>query len=277
VQDVLRLRNDPDIRVWEGHEQRLIYLGTDQARDELLYSDVKGKNPFKDKRVRMAMYQAIDINALKMSVMRGLSIPTGIPLPAGLAAGVPAALEKRHEFDPAKAKKLLAEAGYPAGFGFTLHCPNDRYVNDEKICVAVAAMWARIGLKVRVEAMAKAKFFPKMQNRDTSAFLAGWGGAATDAIFILKPVMHSRNDKGAGDANYGDAKIEELDTLIDKLEGEMNLVERQNMIDRATKLMQDEVHVIPLHRQIIPWASRKNVTVLHRPNNLLDLHWVVIK
>ena len=277
VQDVLRLRDDPDIKIWEGQEQRLIYLGTDQARDELLYSDVKGKNPFKDKRVRMAMYQAIDINALKMSVMRGLSIPTGIPLPAGLAAGVPAALEKRHEFDPAKAKKLLAEAGYPAGLGFTLHCPNDRYVNDEKICVAVAAMWARIGLNVRVETMTKANFFPKMQNRDTSAFLAGWGGGATDAIFILKPAMHSRDGKGAGDSNYGDAKIEELDTLIDKLEGEMNLVERQNMIDRATKLIQDEVHVIPLHRQMIPWASRKNVTVLHRPNNLLDLHWVVIK
>ena len=277
VQDVLRLRNDPDIKVWEGHEQRLIYLGTDQARDELLYSDVKGKNPFKDKRVRLAMYHAIDINALKTSVMRGLSIPTGIPLPAGVAAGVPAELERRPPFDPAKAKKLLAEAGYPAGFGFTLHCPNDRYVNDEKLCVAVAAMWARIGLNVRVETMTKANFFPKVQNRDTSAFLAGWGGGATDAIFILKPVMHSRDGKGAGDSNYGNAKNEELDSLIDKLEGEMNLVERQNMINRATKLMQDEVHVIPLHRQMIPWASRKNVTVLHRPNNLLDLHWVVIK
>ena len=142
---------------------------------------------------------------------------------------------------------------------------------------AVAAMWARIGLNVRVETMTKANFFPKVQNRDTSAFLAGWGGGATDAIFILKPVMHSRDGKGAGDSNYGNAKNEELDTLIDKLEGEMNLVERQNMINRATKLMQDEVHVIPLHRQMIPWASRKNVTVLHRPNNLLDLHWVVIK
>ena len=88
---------------------------------------------------------------------------------------------------------------------------------------------------------------------------------------------HSRDGKGAGDSNYGDAKIDELDTLIDKLEGEMNLVERQAMINRATKMMQDEVHVIPLHRQMIPWASRKNVTVLHRPNNLPELHWIVIK
>ncbi|MBL0123238.1 MAG: ABC transporter substrate-binding protein [Betaproteobacteria bacterium] len=277
VQDVLRLRDDADVKIWEGQEQRLIYLGTDQARDELLYSDVKGKNPFKDKRVRLALYQAIDIEALKTSVMRGLSIPTGIPLPAGPGAGVPVEMEKRHPYDPAKAKKLLAEAGYPNGFGFTLHCPNDRYVNDEKICVAIAGMWARVGLTVRVEPMTKANFFPKVQKRDTSAFLAGWGGGSTDAIFALKPIMHSRDGKGAGDSNYGDAKIPELDALIDKLEGEMNLVERQAMINRAVKIMQDEVHVIPLHRQMIPWASRRNVTVLHRPNNLPDLHWITIK
>lgn len=277
LQDVLRLSRDPDIKIWQGEERRLIYLGTDQARNELLYSDVKGKNPFKDKRVRMALYQAIDIKALNSSVMRGLSVPTGIPLSAGIAAGVPAEMDRRLPFDPAKAGKLLAEAGYPKGFGFTLHCPNDRYVNDEKICVAVAAMWARIGLNVRVETMTKANFFPKVQKRDTSAFLAGWGGGSTDAIFILKPVMHSRDNQGAGDSNYGDAKIIELDTLIDKLEGEMNLAERQDMINRATRLIQDEVHVIPLHRQMIPWASRNSVTMLHRPNNIPEMHWVTIK
>ncbi len=277
VQDVLRLRNDPDIKIWEGQEQRLIYLGTDQARDELLYSDVKGKNPFKDKRVRLALYQAIDIEALKSSVMRGLSIPTAITLAAGPAAGVPIEQDRRHPFDIAKAKKLMAEAGYPKGFAFTLHCPNDRYVNDEKICVAVAGMWAKIGLDVRVETMTKANFFPKVQKRDTSAFLAGWGGNSTDAIFTLKPIVHSRDGKGAGDSNYGDAKIPELDALIDKLEGEMNLAERQTMINRTVKIMHDEVHLIPLHRQMIPWASRKNVTVVHRANNVLDLQWVTIK
>ena len=277
VQDVLRLRNDADVKIWEGQEQRLIYIGTDQARDELLYSDVKGRNPFKDKRVRLALYQAIDIEALKSSVMRGLSIPTAIALAAGPAAGVPLEQDRRHPFDIAKAKKLLADAGYPKGFSFTLHCPNDRYVNDEKICVAVAGMWAKVGLDVRVETMTKANFFPKVQKRDTSVFLAGWGGNSTDAIFTLKPIVHSRDGKGAGDSNYGDAKIPELDALIDKLEGEMNLVERQAMINRTVKIMHDEVHLIPLHRQMIPWASRKNVTVVHRANNVLDLHWVTIR
>lgn len=277
VQDVLRLKNDPDVKIWEGQEQRVIYVGFDQERDELLYSDVKGKNPFKDKRVRLALYQALDIDALKTSVMRGLSIPTGIALAGGTAAGVPASMEKRPTHNVAAAKKLLSEAGYPNGFSFTIHCPNDRYVNDEKLCVAIAAMWAKVGVNARVETMTKANFFPKVQKRDTSAYLAGWGGSSTDAIFTLKPVHHSRDGKGAGDSNYGNSKNVELDNLIDKLEGEMNPTARQEMINKTVKIMQDETHVIPLHRQMIPWASRKNVTIVHRPNNLPDLHWVVVK
>lgn len=277
VQDVVRLRNDPDIQILDGEETRLIYLGFDQDRKELLYSDVKGKNPFKDKRVRQALYQAIDIDALKTSVMRGISVPTAIPLPGGLAAGVPASMDKRPAYSPLAAKKLLADAGYPNGFGFTMHCPNDRYINDEKLCVAIAAMWAKIGLNVRVESMTKANFFPKVQKHDSSAHLAGWGGAATDAIFILKPVIHCRDGKGAGESNYGDACNPEIDALIDKLEGEMNLAERQLMINRVTKLIQDEVHIIPLHRQMIPWAARKNVTMVHRPNNAVWMPWTVVK
>jgi peptide/nickel transport system substrate-binding protein len=277
VQDVVRLKNDPTIRIWEGQEQRLIYVGFDQARDSMLYGSVKGKNPFKDKRVRLAAYHGIDANALKTAIMRGLSIPTAIALAAGPGAGVPASQDVRHLYDIAKAKKLLAEAGYPKGFSFTLTCPNDRYVNDEKLCVAIAGMWAKIGLDVRVETMTKANFFPKVQNRDATAFLAGWGGAASDAIFTLKPIMRSRDGKGSGDSNYGDAKNVDLDVLIDKIEGNMNTAERQQQINAAVKIMHDEVHVIPLHRQVIPWASRKNVNVIHRPNNLVDIHWVTIK
>jgi peptide/nickel transport system substrate-binding protein len=276
VQDLARLRTNKELKVWEGPEVRVIYVGFDQARDELQYSDVKGKNPFKDRRVRLALYQAIDVEALKSQVMRGLSIPTGIALMDPKGAGVPAAMEKRYPYNVNAAKKLLTEAGYPNGFGFTFSCPNDRYVNDEKLCVAIAGMWAKIGINARVESMTKAQFFPKVQNRDASAFLAGWGGGSSDAIFILKPVMRSRDGKGGGESNYGDAKIPELDQLTDKIEGEMNAAERQAMINKAVKIIQDEVHVIPLHRQMIPWASRARMTVVHRPNNILWLPWVKV-
>ncbi len=276
VQDVLAMRTDKALKIWEGSETRIIYVGFDQARNELLYSDVKGKNPFKDRRVRLAAYQAIDVNALKSSVMRGLSNPTGIMLPSASGAGVPASMDVRHPYDVAKAKQLLAEAGYPNGFGFTLSCPNDRYVNDEKICVALAGMWAKIGLKVKVETMTKANFFPKVQSGDATAFLAGWGGGSTDAIFLLKPVIHSKDGKGAGESNYGNVKIDTIDALIDKLEGEMNPVARQKMINDTVKLIHEEVHTIPLHTQGIPWASKKNISVVHRPNNVLGLIWVKV-
>ena len=276
VQDIAALKQDSALKVVEGSEVRIIMMGFDQHRDELGFSDVKGRNPFKDKRVRLALYHATDVNALRQSVMRGLSIPTGIPLPDPKGGGVPDSYEKRPAYDIATAKKLLAEAGYPNGFGFTLHCPNDRYINDEKICVALAGMWARAGVNVRVETMPKAQYFPRATKRDFSAFMSGWGGGSSDAIFLLKPTMHSPNAQGAGDANYGGFRNEELDALIDRIDGEMNLEARQKMINDAIGILQREVHVIPLHRQVAPWVMRSGVTVHHMPTNQMRPEWVKV-
>ena len=140
-QDVPRLAQTPNIKVIEGVENRIVFLGMDQGRDELLYSNVKGKNPLKDKRVRQALYQAIDINAIHKTTMRGLSKPTGALTARRRSSRRP---RSRSGCRSTKAaKKLLADAGYPNGFEVQLDCPNNRYVNDEKICQAVAAMWAR--------------------------------------------------------------------------------------------------------------------------------------
>ena len=269
VQDVPGMKRDPSLRVWEGSEFRFIMIGLDQAHGELVYSDLKGKNPFKDRRVRLALYEAIDVEALKTQVMRGLSIPTGIPLPSPKGAGVPDALERRYPFDPAAARKLLGEAGYPSGFGFTLHCPNDRYVNDERICIALASMWAKVGLNVRVEAMPKTQYFQQAEKLQFAAFMLGWGGGNQDAFNTLKPVMHSRNAQGAGDGNYGNFTNIPLDREIDAAEIEMDMAKRQEHIDRAVAIIQDEVLVLPLHRQVIPWVSRAGVEVIHRANNTL--------
>ena len=275
VQDIASLKEDRAIKVWEGRETRVIFVGLDQSRDELLYSTVKGRNPFKDRRVREALYRAIDAEALKTQVMRGLSIPTGIPLPDPAGSGLPPSMEKRPPYDVAAAKRLLAEAGYPSGFGFTITCPNNRYINDEKICTALAAMWARIGLDVKVEAMPRAQFFPKALKLDTSAFIWGWGSDAPDAIFTLKPVLHGRDQaKGLGTNNVGDYRNAELDELIDRAGNEMDASKRQQMINRAIAIVQDEILVMPLHRQVIPWATRAGVTIVHRPNNQPNLTWV---
>jgi peptide/nickel transport system substrate-binding protein len=275
LQDIASLKQDSAIRVWEGQETRVIFVGFDQARDELLYSSVKGRNPFKDRRVRLALWQAIDTQALKTQVMRGLSVPTAIALPDPAGSGIPAAMEKRPPYDPVAAKRLLAEAGYPSGFAFTITCPNNRYLNDEKICTALAAMWARAGLDVKVEALPRAQFFPKALTLDVSAFIWGWGSDSPDAIFTLKPVLHSRDPaRGLGTNNVGDYRNAELDDVIDMSGAEMDATKRQQLINRAIAIVQDEVLVIPLHRQVIPWASRAGVQVVHRPNNALYFPWV---
>jgi peptide/nickel transport system substrate-binding protein len=277
VQDLARLKGNSSVKVYEGKENRVIFLGMDQARDELLYSSVKGKNPFKDKRVRQAFVHAIDVEAIKSTVMRGLSVPTYINLPNPPVMGMPKELDKRPPVDLAAAKKLLAEAGYPNGFEVTLDCPNNRYINDEKICVAVAGMLAKVGVKVKVNAMPRANYFPKTQKLDTSFYMLGWGGATTDAMFTLQPVLHSRNDKGDGDYNWGNYKDPEFDKLIDAAKVDVDPKRRMETLIKAMKYHADNVFHIPLHLQMIPWASRANVSVIHRADNWLEIPWVVVK
>jgi peptide/nickel transport system substrate-binding protein len=275
VQDIPRLKQNASVKVLEGVENRVVFIGMDQHSDELLYSNVKGKNPFKDKRVRQALYQAIDVETLRTTTMRGLSKPTGAMLPAPLPWIVEP--EKRLTFDRAKAKQLLAEAGYANGFEVTLDCPNNRYVNDEKICQALAAMWSQVGVTTNVTAMPRAQYFPKLEKRDTSLYMLGWGGASLDPIFILQPVLHSSNKKGDGDYNYGEYSNAKLDALIDQIKTEVDVEKRRKLINEALMVQHDEILHLPLHRQVIPWASRNNVTAVHLANNNVIPNWVTVK
>ncbi|MEO8509277.1 MAG: ABC transporter substrate-binding protein [Betaproteobacteria bacterium] len=274
-QDVPRLSQTPNIKVIEGVENRIVFIGMDQARDELLYSNVKGKNPFKDLRVRQALYHAVDIEAINKNTMRGLSKPTGAILPSPKTSTPE--IERRLPFDRDKAKKLLADAGYPNGFEVTLDCPNNRYVNDERICQALAAMWSQVGVATKVNSMPRALYFPKLEKTDTSLYMLGWGGASTDGIFTLQPVLSSYNGKGDGDFNYGRYTNAKVNDLTAKVKVDMNQEQRLGMIREALLAQNAEVNLIPLHRQVIPWASRSNVTVVHRADNNVTPYWATLK
>ena len=265
-QDVPRLAQTPGVKVIEGFEQRIVFLGMDQARDELLYSNVKGKNPLKDKRVRQALYQAIDIEAIHKATMRGLSKPSGGLTPSPVQSTPE--IERRLPFAPEQSRKLLAEAGYPGGFEVTLDCPNNRYVNDEKICQAIAAMWSKVGVNTKLVTLPRAQYFPKLEKLDTSIYMLGWGGGSTDAIFTLQPVLATFNGKGDGDYNYGRyTNSAKFDALVAEIKNEMNADKRLALIRRALELNKDEINVLPLHRQVIPWAVRANVDTPHRADN----------
>ena len=277
VQEIAQLRQDKALKVWEGNEVRVIFVMLDQGNPKLLFGEAGERNPFKDKRVRQALFQAIDVQAIRTQVMRGLSVPTGILLPDPAGAGLPKEMDGRAPHDPAAAKKLLSEAGYPNGFAFTLHCPNDRYINDEKICLALAAMWSKIGVRTKVEAMPRAQYFPKLAKMESSAYLYGWGGGSPEAIWLLKPILHTRNTSGAGDNNFARVSHPRLDALITSIESEMDTRKRHAMAADALKIVQEEFLAIPLHRQVIPWVSRNNVTVHHMPNNFFTLRWVSVR
>ena len=274
-QDVPRLTQTPGIKIMEGMENRIVFIGMDQFRDELLYSNVKGKNPLKDKRVREALYYAVDIEAIKKNTMRGLSAPSGAMLPSPMQSTPE--VELRLPFDRERAKKLLAEAGYPNGFEVTLDCPNNRYINDEKICQALAAMWSQVGVNTKVNTMPRAVYFPKLEKNDTSMYMLGWGGGATDGIFILQPVLSTKNGKGDGDYNYGRYTNPKLDDLVAKVKVDMNADQRLAEIRTALLAHNAETNHIPLHRQVIPWAARANVTAVHRADNQVMPYWVTVQ
>jgi peptide/nickel transport system substrate-binding protein len=277
LQNIEQIKRNSALKVIEGAEQRVIFLGMDQSRDQLLYSSVKGKNPFKDVRVRRAFAHAIDQDAIRSQVMRGYSVPTGIVLPAPDLAGIPKANQSRTPFDIAKAQSLMKEAGYEMGFEVTIDCPNNRYVNDERICLAIASMLAKINVTLKVNAMPRTTYFQKTENLDTSFYMLGWGGATTDAIFTLQPVLHSRTNTGEGTYNWGQVKDATFDAMIQSARGEMDKTKRQATIIEAMKRHGEQMYHIPIHRQMIPWAARANVSVVHRADNWLEMVWVSVR
>ncbi len=266
TQDVARLRQNPNLKVLDGPEVRTIFIGMDQHSDELGYSSVKGKNPFKDVRVRKALNMAVDRAAIQRTIMRGLSIPAAIMVAPGVN-GHTNELDKVAPPDVEGAKKLLADAGYPNGFEFTLDCPNNRYVNDEEICQALVSMWARAGLKVKLNAMPFATFIPKILKHDTSAYMLGWGVATYDALYSLQSLVRTKTSGADGNFNLGRYSNPKLDALIDASKTETDVAKRDGILREALKMTADDAAYVPLHHQMRPWAMKKNVTTIHRSDD----------
>ena len=279
-QDVARLSQTAGIKVMQGPELRVIYLGFDQAREELLESSVKGKNPFKDARVRRAFYQAIDIEAIRSRVMRGQATPVALMIAPGLNGYVKAS-DKRWPFDQDTSRKLLAEAGYPAGFEVGMDCPNDRYVNDEQICQSVVAMLARVGVKIALNAQPRARYFAKIlgPGYNTSFFMLGWTpGGTYDVHNVFEQLMQTRDpQRRKGPFNVGGWSNKRFDELADKIEQETNKARRDAMIVEAHQIHTEDVGHIPLHQQALVWALRSNVEIHQPADNWFSLRYTQIK
>ena len=272
VQDIDRVNSSANTRAVTGPELRTIFLGMDQKRDELLYSNVKGKNPFKDKRVRQAFYQAIDIKGIKKTVMRGASNPSAQLVGPGINGFQPEM--KRLPYDVEAAKKLMAEAGYPNGFEVSMNCPNDRYVNDGRICQTVAANLSRINVKINLQAETKRTYFPKVLRRDTSFYMLGWTPATYDAHNAMNAIMRCVDDKGAGQFNLGAYCNPKVDELTLKVQAETDKDKRNAYIKEAFDLHAADVGHIPLHQQALAWGVNKKVKLVQLADNFMYFKWI---
>ncbi|QQS13089.1 MAG: ABC transporter substrate-binding protein [Rhodospirillales bacterium] len=257
LQDIGRIKSTAGLKTLETAQIRSIFLGLDVGSPELKYSDVKGKNPFADKRVREAMYKAVDINAIRAKVMRNFAAPAGLITPDGVA-GWTKALDARLPFDLAGAKKLMAEAGYPNGFKVTLDCPNDRYNNDEAICQAVVAMLAQIGVQIDLQARSKTLHFPKLQKKDSSFYLLGWGVPTLDSHYVFS-FLYQTNDGKNGTWNFTGLSDKRLDELTVAMSREVDAAKREAMVAEAWKIAKDSVAYLPLHHQVIVWSMSDKV------------------
>ncbi|MEM9223265.1 MAG: ABC transporter substrate-binding protein [Pseudomonadota bacterium] len=277
VQDIPRVDSNAATEALTGPELRTIFLGFDQGRDELIYSDVKGKNPFKDPKVRQAFYQAIDIEAIKSKIMRDLATPAALMISPKLFSR--AEEFSRRDYDVDAAKALLDEAGYPDGFTVGMDCPNDRYVNDEQICQAIAAMLARIGVTIDLNAQPKSQYFAKVLasgGYDTSFYLLGWTPGSLDSWNVVYNLNACRNEDGTegGAFNLGNYCNAQVDELADKILAENDPAKRDEYIAQAYTIINDEVGHIPLHQQGLAWGKASDVDLVQRADNQFMLYHV---
>jgi len=276
--DIERLKANKDFALFSAVSNRVIYLHLDSNRDQPPFvTDKAGKplakNPLKDVRVRRAMSKAINRPAIVERIMSGAAIPAGQLLPEGFF-GVSPNL-KADAFDPAGARKLLAEAGYPDGFRVTLHSPNDRYVNDEQIAQAVAQMLTQAGIDTRVEAMPSAPFFTRATKLEFSLMLVGWGSGTGETSSPLRSLLATFDkDKGTGAANRGRYSNPKMDALVEQALVTVDDQKRAKLLAEASEVAMNDVGIIPLHYQVSFWGARKGLTYLPRADEYTLAHLV---
>jgi peptide/nickel transport system substrate-binding protein len=213
--------------------------------------------------VRHALSLAIDRKAIVDRVMEGEAVPASQLVPDFLF-GASRNL-KPDKFDPEGARKLLAEAGWPQGFGLTLHTPNDRYANDSKIAQTIAQMWTRVGIPTKVVAMPSATYFPQATQLKFSTMLLGWSTGTGEASSSLKALVMTYNkEKGFGGTNRGRYANPKVDALTEDALQTVDDVKREAYLARANEILMADEGIIPIHLQVDTWAARNGITYVPR-------------
>ena len=263
LQDIPRVSSTSGVKVVEDPSLRLIFLGFNWQPE--LHAQPGQKNPLLDVKVRQALWQSLDMDTIQKRIMRGKSRNTGTMV-APPVTGYVAELDKPVPYDAAGAKKLLADAGYPNGFKTGLACPNDRYIADEQLCLAIASMWTRIGVQVDLKTESKATYFPRQDRGETDIWLLGWATLPPmDGFSVLSAIFASRKD-GYGGSNPNGMSIPAMDDLAKKAAVELDEKKRLAMLGESFKIARDQALFIPLHLQPLAWAMKSNIDMQQFPD-----------
>lgn len=265
VQDLGRVDSDANLKVIKAPQNRVIFFGLNQGDADLENDNVDGKNPFADKRVRQAMNMAINRDAIQKVVMRGQSIPAGVAMPP-FVNGWTQALDTIPAGGVEDAKALMADAGYGDGFSVTLHCPNDRYINDEAICQAAVGMLAQIGVSVNLDAKPKAQHFPQINNLTTDFYMLGWGVPTYDSEYIFNFLVHTKGEE-RGSWNGTRYSNSDVDAKIVSLASETDLAKRDATIGEIWSQVQEDVVYLPIHHQVLNWGMANKVDTPVSPDD----------
>lgn len=266
--DLAKVRADPKVSLYSKVSHRVIYLYLDSKRDKSpTITDKDGKpldkNPLKDQRVRTALSMAINRIAIRDRVMEGLSEPTDNLVPTNFFGYNPAL--KLVKYDPDGAKKLLAQAGYPNGFGVTINTPNNRYVNDEKIVQTIAQMWSRIGVATKVEGAPMSVYSPRGAKMEYSIGLLGWGAQTGEVSSPLRALLACENvEKGFGGFNWLKYCNPKMDALLVKGLSTVDDKQREKLLQDAVAIAVNDAAIIPIHQQVTTWAAKKGIAYIAR-------------
>jgi len=258
-----RVKTMPHVEVISQPARRAIYMGIGNAEG----------TPYADIRVRQAIAHAINEPEIIEKIMRGQAT-IAHQIPDVPTVGYNSSI-KRLDYDPEKAKKLLAEAGYADGFEITIAGPNDRYINDEKICEAVAKYLAKVGLKVKLDVKPKSIFFDELTSYKHNFYLIGWFDGAFDFGRSSEKLLHTPDkDKGMGTYNGAKYSDSEIDSQLASSASIVDLAERQKALQAINKKSVEDVAWIPLHYQQDLFAVVKGKDIKFKPRS--D-RWIVVK
>ncbi|WP_263772069.1 ABC transporter substrate-binding protein [Propionivibrio soli] len=267
---VSQFKSNKDLNVFEKMSNRYMFLYTDHRDTSPFVTDKAGKpldkNPLKDARVREAISKLIDRNTLTEKVLDKLGVPNANPAPPGMFGHNPNL--KPDALDIAGAKKLLAEAGYPDGFGITIFGPNDRFINDEQVLQAIGQMLTRGGIVTKVQTQPMATYIPKAAKKELGFGLLGWGVGGGEPSSPLRGVLATTDkDKGLGASNWSSYSNPKFDATLVEALSTIDDKKREKLFQDAAEIAIKNDHaIIPLYNQVATWASRKGIRYTPRPD-----------